>query len=272
MNNLLITIFSMKENIYLAYWINPGDSTFQTVNFIDLTSQNEEEIPFLNDIEKIKRIFPESKNKSIFVDLIRNNDFIVIIFSQEAQFLPINKNIFMLLADNSLRAKKSEIENYLEEVFTETIDSEIQNILTEMHQDLVNYSSFISVFDYETDKLLGSTLHKNKEENILAKEVFKELKRLDLIKKIDLEVNLKRIGNNVQVFYFYIKNLVFAIYCINIQVNTGIIRLKLKTFLKNHSVLSSLNTQNSKSESSIKIVEPDFSDSRIKHFKMVLSF
>ena len=119
---------------------------------------------------------------------------------------------------------------------------------------------------------MGSTLHKNKEENILAKEVFKELKRLDLIKKIDLEVNLKRIGSSVQVFYFYFKKLVFVIYCINIQVNTGIIRLKLKTFLKNYSILSSLGTQSDKSVSSIKIVEPDFSDSQLKHFKIILSF
>ena len=83
MNNILLTIFSMKENIYLAYWINIDDSTFQTVNFPQLINQVNSDIPFLSDVEKIKNIFPNTENKEIFVDLIRNDESVVIIFSLE---------------------------------------------------------------------------------------------------------------------------------------------------------------------------------------------
>ena len=262
----------MKENIYLAYWINPDDSTFQTVNFSEMT-KGKENIPFLDDIEKIRRIFHDVDSQTIYVDLIGNDEFSVIVFSLDEQYLPINKNIYSLIENSSLRTRKNEIEQYFEEIFSDTVDSELQSILSEMHQELANYSSFISIFDFETDNLLASTLHKKKDENLLAKEVFVELKRLDLIKKIDLEVELKKIGPNVQVFYFYVKGLVYVIYCINIQVNTGIIRLKLKTFLKNKMPnLRNIRAQTKEPISSVKIVEPDLSDSNIKHFKLDVRF
>ena len=270
MNDILITIFSLKENLYLAYWINVDDQTFQTVNFSELINQKEIELPFLSDIEKIANIFPDHREKDVFVSLIRDENLSVLIFTIEEEYLPINKSIFSLLQNNLLRTKKSEIESYLEGFFSDTVDPEIQDILSEMNQELINYSSFISVYEYESDRLVGSTLHKKKDENILAREVFKEIKRLELIKKINLEVELKKIGS-LQVFYFYLKGLVFVVYCINIQVNTGIIRLKLKAFLKNKPFLKNFNP-NQMQKKTLKIIEPDLSDNKIKTYKLQIRF
>ena len=232
MKDILIAIFSTEENIYLAYWLNIDDARFNTVNFAELVHQEEVNIPFLNDVEKIRYIFPNAEG-DVFIGLVRDEKHSVIVFTKEQIYLPINKNIYDIVQNGSLRDKKLDIESYLEDIFTDSIDPDIQSLLSEMNNELANYSSFISVYEFESDKLIASTLHKKKDENLLAREVFKELKRLELIKKRNLEIELKKIGPNVQVFYFYLKGLVFVIYCINIQVNTGIIRLKLKTFLKN---------------------------------------
>ena len=104
MNDILIAIFSIKENIYLAYWLNLSDSRFQTVNFAELVHQEESEIPFLNDVEKIHYIFPELEGKT-FVGLVRNESYSVIVFSKEEIYLSINKNIFDIVHNGLLREK-----------------------------------------------------------------------------------------------------------------------------------------------------------------------
>ena len=271
MNDILITIFSIKENIYLAYWLNLEDGQFQTVNFAELVHQEDFLIPFLNDVEKIRYIFPDLGGKT-FVGLVRNETYSVIVFSKEEIYLPINKSILDIVQNGLLRDKKSDIELFLDELFTDTVDADVQNILNEMNNELMNYSSFISVYDFESDKLVASTLQKKKDENFLAREVFKELKRLELIKKMDLEVELKRIGSNVQVFYFYLKGLVFVVYCINIQVNTGIIRLKLKAFLKNKHELSHFNAQKNQRSNIMRIAAPNLSDRNIKFINFEINF
>ncbi len=272
MKDILITIFSIKENIYLAYYLDVEDARFETVNFAELVHQEEAVIPFLNDTEKIRYIFPEYEG-NIFVGLVRNDEYSVIVFSKDEQYIPVNKNIFDILVNGkSLRNLKSDIESYLEDIFSDTVDPDIQNFLSEIHKELMSYSSFISIYDFETDKLIASTLQKKKDENFLAREVFKELKRLELIKKIELEVELKKIGSNVQVFYFYFKGLVFCIYCINIQVNTGIIRLKLKSFLKNKSKLIHYISSTNQNKKIMRFEAPDFSDKKTHYLKFTINF
>lgn len=272
MKDILITIFDIKDNIYLAYWLNVIDARFETVNFAELVHQEEATIPFLNDTEKLRYIFPDYEG-DIFVGLIRNDDHSVIIFSKDKSYIPLNKNIFDILQKGSLRDAKNDIESYLEEIFSDTVDPDIQNFLAEMHKELINYSSFVSVYDFESDKLIASTLPKKKDENFLAREVYLELKRHDLIKKIELEVNLKKIGSNVQVFYFYTKGLIFCIYCINVQVNTGIIRLKLKAFLKNKSrYIHYISNNTNQTNSIIRFASPDYSDKKTHYLKFTINF
>lgn len=272
MKDILITIFSIKENIYLAYWLNIEDARFETVNFAELIHQEEAVIPFLNDTEKIRYIFPDYES-NIFIGLVRNDNYSVIVFSKDEQYIPLNKNIFdILINGSSLRDKKTDIESCLEEIFSDTVDPDIQNLLSEMNKELVSYSSFISVYDYVSDKLVASTLQKKRDENFLAREVFKELKRLELIKKIDLEVELKKIGSNVQVFYFYIKSLVFVVYCINIQVNTGIIRLKLKSFLKNKSKLIHSLSMTNRNTKIMRFEAQDYSDRNTRYLNLRIRF
>lgn len=272
MKDILIAIFSIEENIYLAYWLNVDDARFETVNFAELVNQEEVEIPFLNDVDKLHNIFPDYEN-DIFVGLIHNEKFSVIVFTKEEIYLSINQNIFEIVRTGLLRDKKPDIESFMEEIFSDTIDPDIQSLLTEMNQELSNYSSFISIYDYENDKLVASTLPKKKDENLLAREVFKELKRLEIIKKIDLEVELKKIGPNVQVFYFYLKGLVFVVYCINIQVNTGIIRLKLKTFLKNKPKFTHYLSYNESKGNVLRLAPLNFgSNKNIKSLKFQIKF
>jgi hypothetical protein len=276
MENILLTIFSIEENIYLAYRINIDDSSFFTVNFAEMIQLDQIEIPFLNDIEKIRNIFPEQVDKDeIFVGLTRNNQYSVIVFAKDEKYLPISKNIFRLVQNTSLVEKRAEIELFIDDLLTNTVEPELQNLITTMNNELSNYSSFISIYDYNSEQLVISTLHKKKDENNLAREVFRELKRLNLIKKNDLEVELKKIGGSVQVFYFYIKGLVCVVYCINVQVNTGIIRLKLKTFLRNKEIFAGINTKQSQSKNILNIVDEDFSDendTNIKYFKLRIKF
>lgn len=266
MKDILISIFSISESIYLAYWINLDDSTFHTINFPEQINQKEVNIPFLADVEKIIYLFPQ---KEFFVSLIRDDNITVVIFSKEEDYLPISKNVFSIVQEGQLRTKRSEIETYLENFFSDTVNAEVQDILSEMYEEMMNYSSFISVFEYDSDKLIASTLHKKRDENKLAKEVFIELKRLELIKKIDLEVEVKKIGS-LQAFFFYLKGLVFVIYAINIQINTGIIRLKLKTILKNKPLIRTINfSEDQISQKFVpKIVEVDFSKKNIVNFQM----
>ena len=268
MQDILITIFSIKENIYLAYWLNIDDARFETVNFAELIHQEEAVIPFLNDTEKIRYIFPDYEN-DIFIGLVRNDNYSVIVFSKDEQYIPVNKNIFDILNNgSSLRDKKPDIESCLEEIFSDTVNPDIQNLLSDMHKELISYSSFISVYDYVSDKLVASTLQKKRDENFLAREVFKELKRLELIKKIDL----KKIGPNVQVFYFYFKGLVLVVYCINIQVNTGIIRLKLKSFLKNKSKLIHSLSMTNQNKQIMRFETPDYSDRNTRYLNLRIKF
>ena len=271
MKDILIAIFSIEENIYLAYWLNIDDARFNTVNFAELVHQEEVNIPFLNDVEKIRYIFPNAEG-DIFIGLVRDDKHSVIVFTKEQIYLPINKNILDIVQNGLLREKKLEIESYLEDIFTDTVDPDIQKLLSEMNNELTNYSSFISVYDFESDKLIASTLHKKKDENFLAREVFKELKRLELIKKLNLEIELKKIGPNVQVFYFYLKGLVFVIYCINIQVNTGIIRLKLKTFLKNKAKYIQYVTQSDEKKNTIQFANANLTTKNLKSLKFRITF
>ena len=272
MKDILIAIFSIEENIYLAYWLNVDDARFETVNFPELINQEEAEIPFLSDVDKLHNIFPDLEGE-FYVGLARDNNYSVIVFTKEENYLSINQNIFNIIRTGLLRDKKPEIESFIEDLFSDTVDPDIQSLLTEMNQELSNYSSFISIYYFETDKLVASTIHKKKDENMLAREVFKELKRLDIIKKIDLEVELKKIGSNVQVFYFYLKGLVFVIYCINIQVNTGIIRLKLKTFLKNKPKFTHYLSYSESKSNILRLATPNFeSDNKVKSLKFTIKF
>ena len=266
MKDILITIFSIDEEIYLAYWINVEDKSFHTINLPELLDQTQIKSPFLSDIEKIANLFPQ---ETFFASLIRNDNLTVIIFTKEEEYLPISKNIFSLVQGKLLRTKRDEIENYLENFFSDTVNVEVQELLSDMHLELLNYSSFISVFDFDSNKLIASTLHKNRDENKLAREVFIELKRLDLIRKINLEVEIKKIGN-LQAFFFYLKGLVFVIYAINVQVNTGIIRLKLKTFLnKNKPLLTGISID-ADQKVIPKIVEVDLSGKDVISYQMII--
>ena len=266
MKDILITIFSIEEEIYLAYWINVEDKSFHTINLPELLDQTQIKTPFLSDVEKIANLFPQ---ENFFASLIRNDNLTTIIFSKEEEYLPISKNIFSIIQGSLLRNKREEIENYLENFFSDTVNAEVQELLSDMHLELLNYSSFISVFDFETNKLIASTLHKKRDENKLAREVFIELKRLDLIRKINLEVEIKKIGN-LQAFFFYLKGLVFVIYAINVQVNTGIIRLKLKTFLnKNKPLLTGISID-ADQKVIPKIVEVDLSRKDVVTYQLIV--
>ena len=138
--------------------------------------QTQIKTPFLSDVEKIANLFPQ---ENFFASLIRNDNLTTIIFSKEEEYLPISKNIFSIIQGSLLRNKREEIENYLENFFSDTVNAEVQELLSDMHLELLNYSSFISVFDFESNKLIASTLHKKRDENKQAREVFIELKRMD---------------------------------------------------------------------------------------------
>ena len=132
MKDILIAIFSIEENIYLAYWLNVDDARFETVNFAELVNQEEVEIPFLNDVDKLHNIFPDYEN-DIFVGLIHNEKFSVIVFTKEEIYLSINQNIFEIVRTGLLRDNKPDIESFMEDIFSDTIDQYIQSLLTDMN-------------------------------------------------------------------------------------------------------------------------------------------
>ena len=183
----------------------------------------------------IKDLFP--LNDEIFASFIEDSNYIILLLTNTEKFKKLSRFVFRLLDENTYQLGKRDLINIITtNLFIKNEKNKLETlniILREMFSELEKYSSLIACFNLQEQEFLASTVE-GVEENELAKEVFLELSKLEKFTPDDFEIKLVKIGSDVQCCWFTFNSLVIIIYAIKINVNAGIIRLKLRTWIKNH--------------------------------------
>lgn len=227
---LLITTKSGRPAI--GFKLNTNETTFQPIDFSSLNRNDN----FLKlSIQDIKSYFP-SYLKFINIQ-IDSGDIFISIFEVKSinVFLITNsqnpsKNLLKKLLIN----EKESIRDALWQADHENL--EVQSVLTDMQGALTRYISFITAFNIESNILIGSTLFKKRKEMVLANDVYKELVRKTLINHgntQELKIGNKILGD-LQIFHFLAEGIAYVIYSA-VEINSGIIKLKLTAWLKKNS-------------------------------------
>lgn len=269
----------LKNNTLISYQLNTITNEFSSFNLFDYISDSHENIshiPIMHDLEKVKALYP--KDEQIFMSMIKNNSFSILTLAKNKNFLVLSKKIMSLVSkDQDIDINL--IESYYKELLQDKTDTILINLITDMQTELIKYSSFIASFNLTDNSFITSSLAKHREENELAKDVFFELIRLNKFDNIeDFELQIIKLGPDVQCFFFIFNNLAFVTYAIQIQVNAGIIRLKLRTWLKNNRSLfnkisiASENGDVTKDKSSSIQIEDIELDNQQKYIELELNF
>ena len=208
--------------------LNRNDN-FLKLSIQDITSYFPSYLKFINIKIDYGKIF-----LSIF-ELDRNNVFLI----------TNSQNSERNYLDKILTTEKESIRDALWQADHDNVT--VQSILTDMQGALTRYMSFIAAFKIESNILIGSTIgSKRRKEMVLADNVYKELVRKSVINHEntqELEIGNKILGE-LQIFYFVVKGIAYVIYSA-VEINTGIIRLKLTAWLKQNSNRFKLIPENS---------------------------
>lgn len=252
-NNRLLFGFEINENFDKNIHITPLQDIF-------LQSTNQPLfINFNIFITCIAEIYKVNSNQEILLYILELNKIKMIVISNSKarnihnlgqyilQKIKINENTEVLKV-------KTQVMNYIHSIFS--FKSEFYHILRDMQNDLTRYISFVAIFNINSHKMIISTIHRK--DNVLAEAIYKELVQKEKINKEIPEFSIKsKILGNLQIFYFLVlKKFVFVCYSASIQINTGIIILKLKSWInENLEKFSELDNNEFKTQLNIPILD-----------------